>query len=110
MVRASLQSDALRCGVAELNSRKAQPTGCKQSIATKNCKPSIVEGFDDSREIRNVVFENLKINERVISDNMPGKPGYFKTGGMARIFVGEHVEGIVFRASDGTAAGSAKGH
>jgi hypothetical protein len=52
----------------------------------------------------------LKINERVISDNMPGKPGYFKTGGMARIFVGEHVEGIVFRASDGTAAGSAKGH
>jgi hypothetical protein len=30
---------------------------------------------------------------------MPGKPGYYKTGDMAGIFVGEHVENISYRAS-----------
>jgi hypothetical protein len=66
-----------------------------------HANPSIIEGFDDSREIKNVVFENLNINGRVIADDMPGKPGYFKTADMARIFVGEHVEGIQFRAGAG---------
>ena len=64
-----------------------------------HANPSIIAGYDDSREIKNVVFENLKINGRTISDDMPGKPGYFKTGDMADIFVGEHVDGIVFRAT-----------
>jgi hypothetical protein len=64
-----------------------------------HANPSIIAGYDDSREIENVVFENLKINGRTIFDDMPGKPGYFKTGDMADIFVGEHVDGIVFRAT-----------
>jgi hypothetical protein len=28
---------------------------------------------------------------------MPGKPAWYNTGDMARIFIGEHVEGVVFR-------------
>lgn len=64
-----------------------------------HANPSIIAGYDDAREVKNVVFENLKINGRVISDDMPGKPGYFKTGDMAGIFVGEHVDGVVFRAT-----------
>jgi hypothetical protein len=35
----------------------------------------------------------------VISDDMPGKPGFFKTGDMAGIFVGEHVDGVVYRTT-----------
>jgi Glycosyl hydrolases family 28 len=62
-----------------------------------HANPSVIAGYDDSREVKNIVFENLKINGRVISDDMPGKPGFFKTGDMANIFVGEHVEGLVFR-------------
>jgi hypothetical protein len=61
--------------------------------------PSIIEGYDDSRPVKNIVFENLKINGRVIADDMPGKPGYYKTADMARIFIGNHVEDVVFRAA-----------
>jgi len=72
-----------------------------------HANPSVIAGYDDSREIKNVVFENLKINGRVISDDMPGKPGFFKTGDMADIFVGEHVEGLIFRGgSSAMPAGS----
>jgi Glycosyl hydrolases family 28 len=63
-----------------------------------SANPSIIAGYDDQRSIKNVVFENLRINDRVIADDMPGKPGFCRTGDMARIFVGEHVEGLVFRA------------
>jgi hypothetical protein len=69
---------------------------------------SIIAGYDDTRNIKNVVFENLKINGRVIADDMPGKPAWWKTGDMARFFVGEHVEDLVFRAArDGPAAKTA---
>lgn len=64
-----------------------------------HANPSIIAGYDDSRAIKNVTFENLVINGRIISDDMPGRPGYYKTGDMAGIFVGEHVEGVAFRAS-----------
>ena len=60
---------------------------------------SVIAGYDDTRNIKNVVFENLKINGRVISDDMPGKPAWYKTGDMARFYVGEHVEGLVFRVT-----------
>jgi hypothetical protein len=66
-----------------------------------HANPSIIAGYDDAREIKNVIFENLKINGQLISDDMPGKPAYYKTGDMAGIFVGEHVEGIQFRVGDG---------
>jgi hypothetical protein len=66
---------------------------------------SVITGYDDTRGVKNIVFENLKINGRMISDDMPGKPGFYKTGDIARFFVGEHVEGLVFRTSeDKTAA------
>ena len=61
---------------------------------------SVIAGYDDARRIKHVTFENLRVKGRVIADNMPGKPGYFKTGDMANIFVGEHVDDVVFR--DGT--------
>jgi hypothetical protein len=57
---------------------------------------SIIAGYDENRLIRNIVFENLKINGQLISDDMPGKPSFYKTGDMANIFIGEHVEGVKF--------------
>jgi hypothetical protein len=71
------------------------------SYSGTHANPSIIAGYDDSRNIKNITFENLTINGRVISDDMPGKPGYYKTGDMARIFVGEHVDNLVFRTSGG---------
>lgn len=60
---------------------------------------SIISGYDDSRPIRELTFENLGINGRIVSDHMPGKPGFFKTSDMANMYVGDHVENVVFRTS-----------
>lgn len=51
---------------------------------------------DDNNLVRNIRFENLNINGKVISDNMPERPKWYKTSDLARIFVGEHVEDVTF--------------
>jgi polygalacturonase len=60
---------------------------------------SIITGYDDKRSINHVVFENLRINGAYITDEMKGKPKFYKTGDMANIFIGEHVEDIIFTRS-----------
>lgn len=61
-----------------------------------NAEVSQIIGYDKERRVKNIRFENLVINGVRIADNMPGKPTWYKTGGMARIFVGEHTEGVTF--------------
>lgn len=60
---------------------------------------SVIAGYDGTRKVRDVVFENLVINGTLVTDDMVGKPAWYKTSDLARIFVGEHVDGLVFRAS-----------
>lgn len=57
---------------------------------------SIIAGYDDSRMVRNIRFENLRVNGLLVSDTMKGKPAWYKTADMANIFVGEHVEDVSF--------------
>lgn len=63
----------------------------------ENAEISIISGYNEQRMVKNVVFENLVINGDTIYDEMNGKPGYYKTSDMARIFVGEHVDNIQFK-------------
>jgi hypothetical protein len=63
----------------------------------KSAEISIIAGYDSDRKVKNVVFENLVINGTKITDDMKGKPGWYKTADMARFFVGEHVEGLKFK-------------
>lgn len=56
---------------------------------------SIIEGYDDTRMIKNIVFENLMINGQLIWDKMK-KPGYMPASDFANIYVGPHVEGMTF--------------
>lgn len=58
---------------------------------------SVIAGYDDSRPVSGITFENLRINGVRIADDMPGKPKWYKTGDMARIFIGEHVDNVVFK-------------
>jgi len=57
---------------------------------------SVIAGYDTVRGIKGVVFEDLRINGRLIWDGMPGKPGWYQTSDFAHFFVGEHVEGLRF--------------
>lgn len=61
-----------------------------------NAEVSQIIGYDKERRVKDIRFENLVINGVRIADNMPGKPTWYKTGDMARIFVGEHTEGVTF--------------
>ena len=57
---------------------------------------SVIAGYDESHQVRNVRFEGLKINGQVISDDMPGKPGWYSTADFVPMYVGSHVEGLQF--------------
>lgn len=61
-----------------------------------NAEMSVIAGYNSDRKIKNITFENLRINGRLITDDMPDKPAWYKTGDMARIFIGEHVEEVSF--------------
>lgn len=81
-------------GIEDVLFRNVTYTGTRANL-------SIIAGYDDSRKVRDIVFENLVVNGAVITDKMP-KPAWYKTSDMARFFVGEHVEGLVFRSPAGT--------
>jgi hypothetical protein len=66
------------------------------SYTGKKVNLSIIAGYDEHHLVKNVTFENLTINGTVISDTMPGKPGYYKTSDMANIFIGENTDNIKF--------------
>lgn len=63
----------------------------------KNAEHSVIAGYDQTRKVKDICFENLVINGVRISDDMPGKPKWYKTGDMARIMVGPHVENLTFK-------------
>ncbi len=62
----------------------------------ENAEISIISGYNSERKVKNITFENLKINGKLIYDEMPGKPAWYKTGDMGRIYIGEHVENVSF--------------
>lgn len=62
-----------------------------------NSELSIIAGYNEDRKVANITFDNLVVNGTRISDDMPGKPKWYKTGDMARIFIGEHVDNVVFK-------------
>ncbi len=66
------------------------------SYTGEHAELSMIVGYDQERKVKNIRFENLKINGEVISDDMQGKPAWYKTADMARFFIGEHVENISF--------------
>ena len=82
----------------------AAPGTCIKNVLFKdidynggNAEMSIIAGYNEDRKVSDITFDNLVINGVRISDNMPGKPAWYKTGDMARIFIGEHVENVTFK-------------
>lgn len=58
---------------------------------------SIISGYDTDHKLYGITFDNLVINGRKIADDMPGKPAWYKTSDMGRIYIGEHVENVTFK-------------
>ena len=77
-------------GIEDITLRNISYSGTEPNM-------SIIAGYDDNRMVRNIHFENLVINGKKISDDMPGKPKWYKTSDMFNCFVGEHTENITFK-------------
>ena len=82
----------------------AAPGQCIENVLFKDIyyngdrsELSLMIGYDENRKIKGVTFDNLVINGEHIYDDMPGKPKWYKTSDFARLFIGEHVEDVVFK-------------
>ena len=58
---------------------------------------SIITGYDEQHQVKNVTFEGLKINGKPVYDDMPGKPKWYATADFVPMFVGSHVENLRFK-------------
>ena len=69
-----------------------------RNIRYKGITPSlsIINGYDDEREVKGITFEGIKINGRLLHDKMEGKPAWYSTADYIPMYVGNHVESVVF--------------
>ena len=58
---------------------------------------SVITGYDAQHKVKNITFEGLKINGKPIYDDMPGKPKWHATSDYVPMFVGSHVENLIFK-------------
>ncbi|KAF7557254.1 hypothetical protein G7Z17_g828 [Cylindrodendrum hubeiense] len=68
------------------------------SLDTQNSKivnPSQILGFDATRKVENITFENLKIGGKVIHDGMQ-KPRWYMVSDFVPMFVNEHATNVRF--------------
>lgn len=81
------------------------PGGSIQNVTFKNLSlglthskvvnPSQILGYDTQRKVKDVVFENLKINGQVVWEGMD-KPKWYMVSDLIPLFANEHVEGLRF--------------
>ena len=57
---------------------------------------SVINGYNDERIVKNITFEDLKINGKVLHDKMEGKPAWYGTADYVPMYVGNHVKNVVF--------------
>ena len=57
---------------------------------------SIITGYDGDRKVKNIRFEDFRINGQRIYDDMPGKPRWYHTSDYVPMYVGPHVEKLTF--------------
>jgi len=58
---------------------------------------SVITGYDAMHMVKDVTFEGLKINGKAIYDDMPDKPKWYQTADYVPMFVGSHVEKLIFK-------------
>jgi hypothetical protein len=60
-----------------------------------HANPSILVGYDETRTITDVTFENLVVNGKLISDTMQ-KPTWYKAADFVPMYANEHVLNLKF--------------
>ncbi|KAF2112546.1 glycoside hydrolase family 28 protein [Lophiotrema nucula] len=63
---------------------------------SETVNPSQILGFDASRKVENVTFENLKIEGKYVHNGMQ-KPRWYMVSDLVPMFINEHVKDVKFR-------------
>ncbi|MET9831837.1 glycosyl hydrolase family 28 protein [Streptomyces sp. NPDC006385] len=69
----------------------------------KNANLSLIAGLDAEHAVKDVTFENLRVNGRVIADS-GGKPAWYLAADGVPMFVNEHVKNLRFLTTEEAAA------
>ncbi|MFF8968979.1 glycosyl hydrolase family 28 protein [Streptomyces sp. NPDC014995] len=69
----------------------------------KNADLSMIVGLDAEHLVKDVTFENLRVNGRVIADSV-GKPRWYLASDGVPMFVNEHVQNLRFLTTEEAAA------
>ncbi|UUU23735.1 glycosyl hydrolase family 28 protein [Streptomyces sp. DSM 40750] len=69
----------------------------------KNADLSMIVGLDAEHAVKDVTFENLRVNGRVIADST-GKPRWYLAADGVPMFVNEHVKNLRFLTTEEAAA------
>ncbi len=77
-------------GIEQVRFRQVRYTGEQPYL-------SVITGYDAQHRVKDVTFEDLKINGRRVYDDMPGKPKWHATADYVPMFVGSHVENLSFK-------------
>ncbi len=69
-----------------------------RNIRYKGSQPylSIINGYNEERKVKHITFEGIKINGRLLHDKMEGKPAWYATADYIPMYVGNHVENLLF--------------
>ncbi|KAH8431841.1 putative endo-polygalacturonase [Aspergillus melleus] len=62
---------------------------------SKTVNPAMILGYNEGHPVENVTFENLRIDGKVIHDEME-KPRWYMTADLVPLFANEHVKGVRF--------------
>ena len=72
------------------------PDPSREGRGETSAQLGIINGYNEERQVRNITFEGLKINGKLIHDKMKGKPAWYSTADYVPIYVGNHVKNVVF--------------
>jgi hypothetical protein len=76
-------------GVENVTFRNVRYKGIPPSL-------SIINGYNDERKVKGITFEGIKINGWLLHDKMEGKPAWYTTADYIPMYVGNHVDNVVF--------------
>lgn len=69
--------------------------------SSKVVNPSQILGYDSTRNVQNVTFENLKVGGELVQEAM-AKPQWFLASDYVPLFANEHALNVSFKLAEGT--------
>ncbi|KAL1598056.1 hypothetical protein SLS60_008544 [Paraconiothyrium brasiliense] len=95
VMKNAMWTTAPGCGIYNVTFRNIELDLDRAGIVN----PSQILGFDSSRTVENVTFQNLKIGGKLVHNHMQ-KPRWYMVSDFVPLFANEHVRNLAFELGD----------